>query len=86
MFIKEKKHKFKEGIQRLKLACASDSTPKLIIDLAYQDKMSLTEINSLASQLNLTVYELKKYYNPMGLHIVGYEDARLKELIENRGG
>ena len=36
--------------------------------------MSLIEKKSLSSQINLTVYELRKYKEPMALHIVNLND------------
>ena len=73
-FIKNQKKLSKEGALRLKEACEDDSVGKIIIDLAYSDMMTLIEKKSLSSQINLSVYELRKHINPFALHIVNLDD------------
>lgn len=48
--------------------------------------MTMIEKKSLASQINISVYELRKYQEPMALHVVNYDDELTKESINSRGG
>ena len=54
--------------------------------MAYNESMNATEKRSLASQINLTVFEMRKSDQPMALHIVNYSDEAVKSLIQTRGG
>eukprot|EP00347_Sterkiella_histriomuscorum_P022529 403338147 len=82
--IKQKKKQSKEGALRLKLACQNDQTGKIIVDLAYSDQMSQIEKKSLSSQINMSVYELRKYNDPMALHIVNLNEYQTIEGLKAR--
>ena len=78
--IKRLKRYQKEGEQRLKEACKNDNNSgKIVIDLAYSQLMKEIEIKSLASQMMFSVFELRKFKNPMALHVVGFNDEKLSE-------
>lgn len=70
----------------MKEACENDKNGKIIIDLAYSEKMCLIEKKSLSSQINMSVYELRKYKEPFALHVVNMNDELTIDQIKVRGG
>ncbi|CDW76904.1 UNKNOWN [Stylonychia lemnae] len=84
--IKMRKQKHKDGAKNLIEACQNDQNGKIIIDLAYCDLMSIIEKRSLSSQINLSVFELRKYQQPFSFHVVGMDDETTFEQIKQRGG
>ena len=58
---------------------------RVYIDLAYEEYMSKSELQSLVNQVSYTLHKMRNIPNPWGIHLTNFKPGRTRDLFLKMG-